>query len=195
MESIEGGCRAHRSPVAKPNLAQRPWPVIIRLYRYQIKDLLIREARRGGKLQYHYQQREGMALLSRWREGLCGQPIHCICIILSIYVMLLTTSVTLSFAAVCRRLDDTWLLWLREDCSAVVLSICSCQHSAYLYTYMHVLVPLLFYFFLSHFSTFCVSGKMFCSDVVEGTAISDQKLKGLIMNLFYRIFVFSFWIR
>lgn len=61
--------------------------------------------------------------------------------------------------------------------------------------YMHVLVPLLFYFFLSHFSTFCVSGKMFCSDVVEGTAISDQKLKGLIMNLFYRIFVFSFWIR
>lgn len=102
--------------------------------------------------------------------------------------MLLTTSVTLSFAAVCRRLDDTWLLWLREDCSAVVLSICSCQHSAY----MHVLVPLLFYFFLSRFSTFCVSGKMFCSDVVEGTAISDQKLKGLIMNLFYRIFVFSF---
>lgn len=55
-----------------------------------------------------------------------------------------------------------------------------------------VLVPILFYFFLSHFSTFGVSGKMFCSDVVEGTAISNQKLKGLIMNLFYRIFVFSF---
>lgn len=109
VESIEGGCRAHRSPAAKPNLGQRPWPVIIRLYRYQIKDLLIREAQRRGKLQYHYQQREGMASLSRWREGLCGQPIHCICIILSIYVMLLTTSVTLSFAAVCRRLDSQML--------------------------------------------------------------------------------------
>lgn len=55
---------------------------------------------------------------------------------------------------------------------------------------MHVLVPLLFYFFLSHFSTFVYLVR--CSDVVEGTAISDQKLKGLITNLFYRIFVFSF---
>lgn len=43
--------RAHRSLAAPPG--SRPRPVIIRLHRYQTKDLIIREARkRRGKLQY-----------------------------------------------------------------------------------------------------------------------------------------------
>ena len=48
--------RAHRSLVAKPTPGQRPRPVIIRLHRYRIKDLLVREARRRGKLEYRGQQ-------------------------------------------------------------------------------------------------------------------------------------------
>lgn len=48
--------RAHRSLTAKPAPGQRPHPVILRLHRYQVKDLLIREARRRGKLDYHGQQ-------------------------------------------------------------------------------------------------------------------------------------------
>lgn len=47
--------RAHRSLAPKPASGQRPRPVIIRLHRYQVKDLLIREARRRGKLEYHGQ--------------------------------------------------------------------------------------------------------------------------------------------
>lgn len=48
--------RAHRSLAPKPAPGQRPRPVILRLHRYQIKDLLIREARRRGKLDYRGQQ-------------------------------------------------------------------------------------------------------------------------------------------
>ncbi|KAG7506819.1 hypothetical protein JOB18_016184 [Solea senegalensis] len=48
--------RAYRSLTAKPAPSQRPRPVILRLHRYQIKDLLIREARRRGKLEYRGQQ-------------------------------------------------------------------------------------------------------------------------------------------
>ncbi|KAL0149605.1 hypothetical protein M9458_055132, partial [Cirrhinus mrigala] len=48
--------RAHRSLAPKAALGQRPWPVILRLHRYQMKDLLIREARRRGKLEYRGQQ-------------------------------------------------------------------------------------------------------------------------------------------
>lgn len=48
--------RAHRSLAARPAPGQRPRPVILRLHRYQIKDLLIREARRRGKLDYRGQQ-------------------------------------------------------------------------------------------------------------------------------------------
>ena len=45
--------RAHRALTAKPQPGSRPRPVIIRLHRYQIKELIIREARkRRGKLQY-----------------------------------------------------------------------------------------------------------------------------------------------
>lgn len=45
--------RAHRTLAAKPQPGARPRPVIIRLHRYQTKDLIIREARkRRGKLQY-----------------------------------------------------------------------------------------------------------------------------------------------
>lgn len=47
--------RAHRSLASKPAPRQRPRPVIIRLRRYQTKDLLIREARQRGKLEYHGQ--------------------------------------------------------------------------------------------------------------------------------------------
>lgn len=47
--------RAHRSLASKPAPGQRPRPVILRLHRYQTKDLLIREARRRGKLEYHGQ--------------------------------------------------------------------------------------------------------------------------------------------
>ena len=45
--------RVHRALTAKPQPGLRPRPVIIRLHRYRIKDLIIREARkRRGKLQY-----------------------------------------------------------------------------------------------------------------------------------------------
>lgn len=44
--------RAHRSLVPKPAAGEKPRPVIIRLHRFQIKDLLIREARRRGDLSY-----------------------------------------------------------------------------------------------------------------------------------------------
>lgn len=47
--------RAHRSLAAKPAPGQRPRPVILRLHRYQAKDLLIREARRRGKLEFRGQ--------------------------------------------------------------------------------------------------------------------------------------------
>lgn len=47
--------RAHRSLAPKPDPGQRPRPVILRLHRYQTKDLLIREARRRGKLEYQGQ--------------------------------------------------------------------------------------------------------------------------------------------
>lgn len=48
--------RAHHSLAAKPAPGQRPRPVILRLHRFQVKELLIREARRRGKLDYHGQQ-------------------------------------------------------------------------------------------------------------------------------------------
>lgn len=48
--------RAHRSLAAKPARGQRPRPVIIRLHHYKITDLLIREARWKGKLDYRGQQ-------------------------------------------------------------------------------------------------------------------------------------------
>ncbi|KAJ8014425.1 hypothetical protein DPEC_G00040080 [Dallia pectoralis] len=45
--------RAHRALTAKPQPGSRPRPVIIRLHRYQIKEMIVREARkRRGDLQY-----------------------------------------------------------------------------------------------------------------------------------------------
>lgn len=44
--------RAHRIFTSRSADGQRPRPVIIRLHRYQIKDLLIKEARRRKTLQY-----------------------------------------------------------------------------------------------------------------------------------------------
>lgn len=44
--------RAHRSLAAKPKPGDRPRPVILRLHRFQVKDLLVREARRRGKMEY-----------------------------------------------------------------------------------------------------------------------------------------------
>lgn len=44
--------RAHRTLNAKPAPGQRPRPVIIRLHRYQTKELLIREARQKGNLDF-----------------------------------------------------------------------------------------------------------------------------------------------
>lgn len=48
--------RAHCSLTAKPAPGQRPRPIILRLHRYQVKDLLICEAYCRGKLEYHIQQ-------------------------------------------------------------------------------------------------------------------------------------------
>ncbi|XP_062925184.1 cAMP responsive element modulator b [Mobula hypostoma] len=48
--------RAHRSLAAKPAPGQKLHLVTLRLHRYQIKDLLFREARRRRKLEYHGQQ-------------------------------------------------------------------------------------------------------------------------------------------
>ncbi|KAJ4918097.1 hypothetical protein JOQ06_022744 [Pogonophryne albipinna] len=45
--------RAHRAPAARPQPGARPRPVILRLHRYQVKDLIVREARkRRGDLSY-----------------------------------------------------------------------------------------------------------------------------------------------
>ncbi|KAF3858784.1 hypothetical protein F7725_011985 [Dissostichus mawsoni] len=44
--------RAHRSLAPKPAPGGRPRPVILRFHRFQIKDLVIREARRQGELNY-----------------------------------------------------------------------------------------------------------------------------------------------
>lgn len=48
--------RAHRSLAPKPATGEQPRPVILRLHRYQMKELLIREARRRGKFLYNGQQ-------------------------------------------------------------------------------------------------------------------------------------------
>lgn len=71
--------RAHRSLGAKPKPGQRPRPIITRLHRYHIKDLLIREARRRGPLQYRGQQirvvedysPEVSAQRAEYREVMC----------------------------------------------------------------------------------------------------------------------------
>ncbi|KAI4830889.1 hypothetical protein KUCAC02_002490 [Chaenocephalus aceratus] len=45
--------RAHRAPAARPQPGTRPRPLILRLHRYQVKDLIVREARkRRGDLRY-----------------------------------------------------------------------------------------------------------------------------------------------
>ncbi|KAI4828841.1 hypothetical protein KUCAC02_022913 [Chaenocephalus aceratus] len=44
--------RAHRSLAPKPAAGDKPRPVIVRLHHFQVKDLLIREARRRGELFY-----------------------------------------------------------------------------------------------------------------------------------------------
>lgn len=44
--------RAHRSLTPKPSNGRPPHPVSLRLHRYQTKDLIIREARRRGRLDY-----------------------------------------------------------------------------------------------------------------------------------------------
>uniref|UniRef100_A0A672FSR4 L1 transposable element RRM domain-containing protein n=1 Tax=Salarias fasciatus TaxID=181472 RepID=A0A672FSR4_SALFA len=44
--------RAHRIGAVRPAPGARPQPVIMRLHRYQIKEQLIREARRKGTLDY-----------------------------------------------------------------------------------------------------------------------------------------------
>lgn len=47
--------RAHRSLASKPAPGQRPQLVSPRLHCYQTKDLLLREERWRGKLEYHGQ--------------------------------------------------------------------------------------------------------------------------------------------
>lgn len=44
--------RAHRSLAPKPAPGAKPRPVIIRLHRFQVKDQIIREARRRGNLSF-----------------------------------------------------------------------------------------------------------------------------------------------
>ncbi|KAJ3588227.1 hypothetical protein NHX12_011821 [Muraenolepis orangiensis] len=54
MDSPPECDRAHRSLTEKPKLGQRPRPIIIRLHRYQQKEMIICEARaKRGRLQYH----------------------------------------------------------------------------------------------------------------------------------------------
>ena len=48
--------RAHRSLAPKPKKGERPRPVIMRLHKYQVKELIIREARKRGTLEYRGQQ-------------------------------------------------------------------------------------------------------------------------------------------
>ncbi|KAK7929596.1 hypothetical protein WMY93_005991 [Mugilogobius chulae] len=48
--------RAHRTLAGRADPTRPPRPVILHLHRYQTKDLLIREARRRGKFDYHGQQ-------------------------------------------------------------------------------------------------------------------------------------------
>lgn len=45
--------RAHRSTAPKPGPGDRPRPVIIRFHRFQVKDLVIREACKRGSLDYN----------------------------------------------------------------------------------------------------------------------------------------------
>ena len=45
--------RAHHTLAPKPGPRERPHPVIIRFHRYQIKDLIVRESRKKGELEYH----------------------------------------------------------------------------------------------------------------------------------------------
>ncbi|KAF0022202.1 hypothetical protein F2P81_025546 [Scophthalmus maximus] len=45
--------RAHHTLAPKPGPRERPRPVIIRFHRYQIKDLIMREARKQGEREYH----------------------------------------------------------------------------------------------------------------------------------------------
>lgn len=44
--------RAHRSLAPKPGPRDRPRPVIVRFHRYQMKDLVMREARKQGELDF-----------------------------------------------------------------------------------------------------------------------------------------------
>ncbi|CAL9701054.1 unnamed protein product [Knipowitschia caucasica] len=48
--------RAHRTLNAKPGPGERPRPVIMRLHRFQTKELIIREARRKGMFDYRGQR-------------------------------------------------------------------------------------------------------------------------------------------
>lgn len=48
--------RAHRSLTAKPAPGAKPRPVLLCLHRFQIKDLIIREARKKGNLSYRGHQ-------------------------------------------------------------------------------------------------------------------------------------------
>lgn len=44
--------RAHRIPMPKPGPDGRPRPIIIRFHRFQIKELVMREARKRGTVEY-----------------------------------------------------------------------------------------------------------------------------------------------
>ena len=45
--------RAHRTLAPKPGPHERPRSVVIRFHRYQTKDLIMKEARKQGELEYH----------------------------------------------------------------------------------------------------------------------------------------------
>ena len=63
--------RAHRALTAKPQPGSRSRPVILRLHRYQIKELIIREARkRRGKLQY---QRSPIQIIEDYTPEVAGE--------------------------------------------------------------------------------------------------------------------------
>lgn len=61
--------RAHRLLAAKPAPGQRPRPVILQLHRFQVKELLIREATRRGKLDYRGQQIRIRSIISVDQTG------------------------------------------------------------------------------------------------------------------------------
>lgn len=64
---------AHRTLAPKPGPGQRARPVLLRMHRYRTKELLIREARRRGKLSYHGQE---IRIVEDYSAEVMGQRVQ-----------------------------------------------------------------------------------------------------------------------